>query len=120
MGDSRTHAQMGMFGWLADYPHPATFYDPAFSCHGLQRTSPQNLNLSQLCDRVLDGLIAKAKTAEGPEAEDAWIAVRNRFDRIAPAVPLVSRFRTLFVSPRAGNVRQNPFLGPLLEQIWVQ
>jgi hypothetical protein len=35
-------------------------------------------------------------------------------------VPLVARRRILFVSARAGNVRQNPFLGPLLEQIWVR
>jgi hypothetical protein len=35
-------------------------------------------------------------------------------------VPLVSRRRVLFVSRRAGNVRRSPFLGPLLEQIWVR
>jgi len=26
--DPRNHAQIGMHGWLADYPTPATFFDP--------------------------------------------------------------------------------------------
>ena len=32
--DPRNHAQIGMHGWLADYPTPATFFDPVLSCAG--------------------------------------------------------------------------------------
>jgi peptide/nickel transport system substrate-binding protein len=120
VGDSRTHAQIGMFGWLADYPDPATFYDPIFSCAARRPAFAENLDLSQLCDPTLDRLVARAKAADGPPAAAAWGAAQQRLARLAPAVPLVSRRRTLFVSARAGNVRQNPFLGPLLEQIWVR
>jgi peptide/nickel transport system substrate-binding protein len=120
VGDSRTGAQMGMFGWLADYPDPASFYEPVFSCSGRRPASAENLNLSQLCDPRLDRLVGRAKTAEGPAAADAWIAAERRLAHLAPLVPLVSRRRTLFVSARAGNIRQHPFLGPLLEQIWVR
>jgi peptide/nickel transport system substrate-binding protein len=120
VGDSRTHAQIGMFGWQADYPGPATFYEPILSCHGRHAASPENLNLSQFCDPRLDALVARAKATRGPGAVSAWAAAERRLATDAPVVPLVSRRRTLFVSARAGNVRQSPFLGPLLEQIWVR
>jgi ABC-type oligopeptide transport system substrate-binding subunit len=120
VGDSRTHAQIGMFGWQADYPAPASFYEPILSCAGRHPASKENLNLSQFCDPALDALVARAKEADGPAALAAWAAAQWRLSRDAPAVPLVSRRRTLFVSARAGNVRQSPFLGPLLEQMWVR
>jgi ABC-type oligopeptide transport system substrate-binding subunit len=120
VGDSRTHAQIGMFGWLADYPNPASFYEPIFSCAGRRPASEENLDLSQFCDPALDALVARAKAATGPAAAVAWAAAQRRLSQQAPAIPLVSRRRTLLVSARAGNVRQNPFLGPLLEQMWVR
>ena len=120
VGDSRTHAQIGMFGWLADYPDPATFYEPIFSCSGRVPSSSENLNLCQLCDPALDQLAARAKASDGQAATEAWATAERRLTDLAPAVPLVSRRRTQFISTRAGNVQQNPFLGPLLEQIWVR
>jgi len=120
VGDSRTRAQIGVFGWLADYPSPATFHDPTFSCAGRQPASPGNLNLSQLCSPALDHLVARATTARGPAAEAAWRRVQLRMAALAPAVPLVFERRTVFSSARAGDVQQNPMLGTLLERVWVK
>jgi peptide/nickel transport system substrate-binding protein len=119
VGDSRTHAQIGMFGWQADFADPGSFYDPILSCRARHPASAENLNLSQFCDPVLDRLVRRAEAAAGPAAAGAWRAAQRRLALLAPAVPLVSRRGILFVSGRAGDVRQNPFLGPLLEQIWV-
>jgi peptide/nickel transport system substrate-binding protein len=117
---ARAHAQIGMFGWLADYPSPASFVDPIFSCAAWHPRSPENLNLSQLCDRALDRLVARAERTDGPAGTRAWAAAERRLDRLAPAIPLSSQRRALFVSARTGNVRESPFLGPLLEQMWVR
>ena len=105
---------------MADFPDPAAFFDPVFSCHGRVTKSGENLNRSQLCDSVLDRLAAAAAATNGPGATHAWVRAARRLDALAPAVPLLSRRKTLFSSPRAGNVRQSAFLGPLLEQAWLR
>ncbi|HYZ27437.1 MAG TPA: ABC transporter substrate-binding protein [Thermoleophilaceae bacterium] len=121
VGKPGTHAQMGMFGWAADYPDAASFLEPTFSCAARRTASPEklNYNLSQLCDPALDRVVAEATRADGPATTDAWTQAQRRLAALAPAVPLVWRRRTLFVSHRAGNLRQSPFLGPLIEQMWV-
>jgi ABC-type oligopeptide transport system substrate-binding subunit len=118
--DSRTHAQIGPFFWLADYPSPASFLDPNFSCAGREPASPNSLNPSQLCSPALDRLTAAALAARGPATETAWRKVQRRFAALAPAVPMSTERRTVFSSPRAGNVQQSPMWGTLLEQVWVK
>jgi peptide/nickel transport system substrate-binding protein len=113
IGNPRNHPQIGMNGWLADYPAPATFFDPRFRCD-----SPENP--SRFCVRALDRMVADALSLSGPEAETAWARAERRLTDLAPAVPLVSRRRAVFASTRAGNVQQNPFLGTLLERVWVR
>jgi ABC-type oligopeptide transport system substrate-binding subunit len=109
-----------MFGWMADYPTPATFFDPIFSCSGRLPASQDNLNLSQLCSPALDRAVAAAADARGPAAEVAWAVAERRLAELAPAVPLTSRRQSHFYSARAGNVEQNPFLGVMLDRIWVR
>jgi DNA-binding SARP family transcriptional activator/ABC-type transport system substrate-binding protein len=118
VGDSRTRAQIGMFGWLADYPTPANFFDPTFSCRGRMPASPDNLNLSQLCDHSLDRAVKRAQRAGG--VATAWRPAERRLEELAPAVPLDTQRRILLTSKRTGNVQQNPMWGPLLELAWVR
>jgi peptide/nickel transport system substrate-binding protein len=120
VGDSRTHAQIGMFGWAADYPAPTTFFDPNFSCAGRLRASPASLNPSQFCSPELEAAVAGAQNADGPAADAAWARAQRMLSALAPAVPLVTVRRTLFTSARAGNVQQNPMWGTLLERVWVR
>jgi peptide/nickel transport system substrate-binding protein len=120
IGDSRTHAQIGMSGYLADYASPATFFSAGFSCAALRPASRTNPNFSQLCDPGLDRLAARATAADGSDAARAWSVAERRLAAIAPAVPLVTRRNLVFTSERAGNVRQHPLLGVLYEQMWVR
>jgi peptide/nickel transport system substrate-binding protein len=120
VGDSRTHAQIGIVGWVADYPAAASFFDPNYSCAGQVDASPASLNQSQFCSTEIDAAVAAAQRAEGPAAETAWADAQRKLTTLAPAVPLTTRRRTLFMSARTGNVQQNPMLGVLLERVWVR
>ena len=120
VGDSRSHAQLGMYGWIPDYASPASFFGPPFSCAALRPASRTNPNFSQLCDPGLDRLAARATATDGRPAASAWSAAERRLAAIAPAVPLVTRRRIVFTSARAGNVRQHPLIGVLYEQMWVR
>jgi peptide/nickel transport system substrate-binding protein len=116
VGDSRTRAQFGTIGWLADYPTPSTFFSPIFSCRGFQPRHPDNLNLSELCDRTLDRLVRRALRA-GVAA--AWLPAERRLAELAPAVPLIAERSVVLSSDRTGNVAQHPMWGTLLERAWV-
>ena len=109
-----------MFGWVADYPAPTTFFDPNFSCAGRIPASRDSLNPSQFCSRRLEAAVSAAQAADGPAADAAWAAAERKLSALAPAVPLVTRRRTLFTSARAGNVQQSPMWGTLLERVWVR
>jgi ABC-type transport system substrate-binding protein len=120
VGDSRTHAQIGMNGWQADYPTPTSFFDPSFSCAGRVDASRESLNPSQFCSREIEAAVAAAQRAEGPAAQDAWAEAQRKLVERAPSVPLVTSRDTLFTSARAGNVQMNPMWGTLLERVWVR
>ena len=116
-GDPRNHAQIGIAGWVADYPTPANFLD-LLSC--ASAAVPDSLNLSRFCSPALDREAAAAQAAEGPAAEAAWAVVTRHLTQLAPVVPITSRQRTYFASARAGNVLQNPMFGVMLERVWVR
>jgi ABC-type transport system substrate-binding protein/DNA-binding SARP family transcriptional activator len=116
--DPRNHAQIGMSGWGADYPTPATFFDPRFSCAGL--AAPASQNLAHFCSPALDREAAAAAAAEGPASEAAWARATRHLTDVAPAVPLDHRQISYFTSERLGNVVQNPMLGVMLERAWVR
>jgi peptide/nickel transport system substrate-binding protein len=118
VGDSRTRAQIGMSGWLADYPTPFTYFDPVFSCRGFVPAAPYNQNLSELCDRPLERAVRGALRAGGTGT--AWAPAERRLADLAPAVPLVTRRRIVLGSDRTGNLEQHPMFGPLLERAWVR
>ena len=118
VADPHNHAQIGMHGWNPDYPTPATFFDPVFSCVG--RRAPDSLNLSQACLPELDRAATAAGAAEGPAAEAAWAAATRRLTDLAPAVPLDWRQNAYFTSARIGNVQLHPLLGVMLERAWAR
>jgi peptide/nickel transport system substrate-binding protein len=120
VADSRTRAQIGMFGWVADYPSPLTFFEPIFDCAHRIPAARWNLNLSQLCDHRLDRDVARALRVDGIEGGDAWRSAERRLADLAPTVPLDARRRIVFASARAGGVQQHPMWGTLLEQVWVR
>jgi peptide/nickel transport system substrate-binding protein len=120
VADSRTAAQVGVTGWVADFLSPSSFFGPLFSCRQLVPRSPANTNLSQFCDPVADELLGRAVGADGAEGARLWGALDRRVTGAAPSVPLYNRREVLLVSNRVGNVQQHMYLGSLLDQFWVR
>jgi peptide/nickel transport system substrate-binding protein len=116
--DPRKRPQIGLDGWLADYPEPAGFLNALISCNGYvsHRGIP---NLSRFCDRSIDAAIERARAA-GPEAGAAWPRIERRIAKRAPVVPLTTRRWVEVTSKRVGNLQFHPLGGVLLDQVWVR
>jgi peptide/nickel transport system substrate-binding protein len=120
-GNSRNRAQLGTFGWYADYPSAAL--GDLFSCASFLPASAANRNLSAFCDREVDATMARAADlqADDPVRANALWAEADRMlvDRAA-AVPLVNQRIVGFVSERVGNYQLHPQRLTLLDQLWVR
>ena len=116
IGDPATHAQAGVYGWVADYPSPSNFLD-LFSC----RTQSQSL--SRFCDPAADSLSRRAGElqARDPRTADAlWARAERRMLRAAPAVPLYNPVDSNVVSTRLRNDQYHPQYTLLPDQAWVR
>jgi peptide/nickel transport system substrate-binding protein len=122
LNDTSKGAQIGLSGWIADYPAPSTFLEP-FSCAALTRGSTTNMNPSQLCDRKADRLMAAAGRVQAvdPSAADAlWARAERRIVDLVPAVTTFNLISADLVSDRVGNYQSSLGSGVLLEQLWVR
>jgi ABC-type transport system substrate-binding protein len=122
-GDSRNRAQIGTFGWYADFASAALFLRDLFSCDSFVPARASNRNLSAFCDPGIDATMARAAEiqASDPVPADALWAEADRalVDRAA-AVPLVNQHVVGFVSERVGNYQLHPQWLVLLDQLWVR
>ena len=117
---ARRPAQIGINGWLADFPEPAGFLRALVGCKSYVPGEPfGSSNVSRFCDPGLDAAIDRAQAA-GASAGDAWLRIERRIAAQAPIVPLVDRRKVVVTSPRAGNLQIHLLTGPLLEQVWVR
>ena len=57
--DSRTRVQAGFVAWSSDYPVASNFLTQ-FACDAFQRSSENNPNTSEICDRHIDHAIRSA------------------------------------------------------------
>ena len=121
--DSRVRAQVGYFGWAADFPSAGDFIHP-FSCAAFVPASPQqNSNPAAFCDRSIDAQIdhANAVQAQAPPAATAlWQRIEREILAQAPMVPTSNVRAVDFVSKRLGNYKYSPQWGALLDQAWVK
>jgi peptide/nickel transport system substrate-binding protein len=117
--DPRRHPQIGLMGWIADWPEPAGFLRALISCAADTGTDPRGVNLSQFCDNKIDSAIAGAE-GSGPAAGAAWQSIEERIADQAPVVPLMNGRFTILTSERTGNVQFHPLNGPLYDAIWVR
>jgi peptide/nickel transport system substrate-binding protein len=123
-GDSRTKAQIGTTEWISDYPAASGFFNAILSCASFLPNNPVNTNVSEFCDRSIDGQITRALTAQGTNPDAArglWERVDRQTVDQAPWVPLVNPKAVDVLSKRVGNYQYSPAgLGMLIDQLWVQ
>jgi YVTN family beta-propeller protein len=120
IGDPRTGAQIGLFGWIADYVSPSTFISSPFACAGLSASGSGAPNVSRLCDRQLERQIDAALAAEGAQATAAWAAADRRVVNLAAVVPQTNGRAVMFTSKRVGNFQNHLQWFTLLDQLWVR
>jgi YVTN family beta-propeller protein len=108
--------QIGIAGWIQDYPAPSNFIDLLLSCRGFA-------NSTGLCDRQIDRMIDQAlrlQAVDPPRAYELWARTERRIVDLAPVVPLVNSVGVDIVSQRVGNYQRNPQWGLLLDQLWIR
>ncbi|HJQ50423.1 MAG TPA: ABC transporter substrate-binding protein [Gaiellaceae bacterium] len=124
VGDSRKKAQIGIFGWTADYPAPSDFFLQLFTCAAFKSNSPANANYPEFCDPAIDRQIKRALAQEvlNPQAADQlWQGVDRALTDQSVIVSLNSSRTVDVVSKRVGNYQYsgNGF-GVLIDQLWVR
>jgi peptide/nickel transport system substrate-binding protein len=120
IGNPRTRAQIGVFGWIADYVSPSTFISSPFACAGLSESGSGAPNISRVCDRQLERQIDAALAAEGAQATAAWAAADRRVVDLAAVVPQINGRAVLLTSKRVGNFQHHLQWFTLLDQLWVR
>jgi YVTN family beta-propeller protein len=111
--------QIGLQGWVADYPEPAPFVRALVACDSYKPGDISSTNGGGFCDPSIDAAIDRAQAA-GPGAGAAWRRIELRIAAQAPIVPLINRRSTAVISKRAGNLHFSSLAGVFLEQLWVR
>jgi YVTN family beta-propeller protein len=124
VGDSRNKAQIGIWGWAADYPAASNFFVSQLTCASFLPNSPGNSNFPQVCDPAIDRLIesAAAREVSNPAAAGLlWQRVDRDVVDQAPVIPLDNPKDVDVVSKRVGNYQYsgNGF-GVLIDQLSVR
>jgi peptide/nickel transport system substrate-binding protein len=118
IGDPKNGVQMGDAGWGSDYPAASTFFGPNFAC-----SSALELNQSQYCSPKADALAASALAIQDSDpgtATQLWSKLDRLITDDAPWVATLNLKRTALVSTRVHGFVDNPVIGPLFDQMWVQ
>jgi YVTN family beta-propeller protein len=122
--DSRTRAQVGFSGWLADFAAGSGYLTPQVSCQSFKPGSAlQNQNASEFCDPSVDARIRRAlrlQAADPSASGPAWAAIDRAVVDRAALVPINNPRDLEFTSRRVGNYQFNPQWGVLLDQLWVR
>ncbi len=122
--DSRKRAQVGFWGYSADYPVPSDFFTSLFTCASFRPHNPVNENYSEFCNTGIDSLIKRSLHEEAVNTQasiDGWARVDRAVVDQAVIVPLVNPKVVDVVSKRVGNYQYsaNGF-GVLIDQLWVR
>jgi peptide/nickel transport system substrate-binding protein len=121
-GLAKTHSQLGLFGWEADYQAGSAFFEPLFSCTAFQPDEPYNMNPAGFCDPQIDRHIADAsalQTTNPAAADRAWQHIDREIMKHVPWIPLVNPVGIDLVSAKVGNYQRTTAFGIPLDQLWV-
>lgn len=119
--NSGNNVQISLMGWYADYASPSNFLDTLFGCENFHKGSDNSINISGLCDRVMQDLTQRIRNTPDPQAAEAlWRQVDDRITRLAPAAPMISISYVDLVSPRLGNYFATRLYHMAFSRVWVQ
>jgi peptide/nickel transport system substrate-binding protein len=122
--DSRSRAQIGYWGWAAEFPSPIDVVQPVFGCAGFVPAAPQESHdPSGFCDRRVDAKMRRAAAlqAEDPSAANVlWQRIEREILAEAPMVPTSNRRSVDLVAARVGHYEYHPQWGVLLDRLWVR
>jgi len=117
--DTRNDPQIGIDGWVVDFPVPSNFTPPV-SCALHTPHLRQTDNLSRFCDRAIEARMRAALQARGSRGLTLWHDVYRRFEDAAPIIPLVNRRTVVLTSDRVRNFQHHPLWGTLYDQLSVR
>lgn len=115
--DSKSRAQIGIFGWASDYPAPSNFFLMTLRCDAFLRNDPMNANVAGFCDPQIDKRMDAALRTQRTDpagAAQAWAEIDQAVMEQAPIVPMVNLNTAEFVSDRVEDVVLHPVWGGLL------
>lgn len=122
--DSRHRAQIGFYGWSADYLAPSDFLDLLFSCGAwTPGNADASVNPSLFCDQTVERALAVARGLQASDpsrAPLAWARVDRLVTDRAPWATAFASRRVYFVSKRVANYQYHPQWGPLIGQVWLR
>jgi ABC-type oligopeptide transport system substrate-binding subunit len=109
---------MGFVGWQADFPDPASFFEPTLSSRAIRDEGSQNYAFfrSEELDRLLDA-------ARLEQDRDRRLAAYARAEEIvrdeAPWVPLYAARVYQLWHPHVRGHERAAALGPWLHEVWI-
>ena len=112
--DKPSDIQVGVSGWLIDYPAPSSYFEQ-FRCG--------SGDPARFCDPAIDARIDAALElqAKDPAAADtAWAQLDRELTDRAAWIAFGNPRGVRLVSERAGNVVHHPVWDVALDQLWVQ
>jgi len=116
--DPKARAQIGYYGWQADFPSDVSFIHDLFAC-----SAASNTDASAFCNPSIDRQMAEAAAVQAqdpPAAGALWQKIEREILAQAPMVPTFNPRIVDFVSKRVGNYKYHPQWGVLLDQLWVK
>jgi YVTN family beta-propeller protein len=124
ISDSSNRAQIGVAGWLIDFPAPSNVFAELLTRDAFIPDNPnnENQNYSEFWSPGLDRQIRQAEaleTTDPPRANTLWAQIDRQVVGEAPWVPFATPAGTYLVSAKVGNFGYNPVLGVLVGQLWV-
>jgi peptide/nickel transport system substrate-binding protein len=117
-GDATPHPQAGFYAWGPGFPAPAGFIPSGLSC----AETFHDGNVAQFCDPALDREMSRAEalqTTDPVTANALWAKIDRHLTNQAPWVTFANGVVLDVVSKRVGNYQFDPWLGTLLDQLWV-
>jgi peptide/nickel transport system substrate-binding protein len=105
-------------GWVKDFQDPETLFDPTFDGNNI--LAQGNTNWSQLDDPAINAAMEKARfLPNGKARNNAWAAINNQVDALAPIVPLFWDSNININGPGLHLVESRFMGSPDFDYMWV-